>query len=271
MSHRARSRRPAIYAAAALTAGAIAAAGTVAFGESPQTDSGSKISAACESPADAIGLGSAWALHLPIKNPAATSKPLTIPQPQLKTYKKAPYFTTTPDCEGILFRGPVNGVTTTNTGYPRSELREMSGDGTKIKSWPSTSGTHTLTFDEAITHLPNDKPHVMAGQIHDETSDVTSFRLEGTKLYITSYNNSHYKLVNSNYKLGTRFTGKFVASGGKVKVYYNDALKATVTARFSSGYFKAGAYTQANCGNSSPCSNSNYAEVALYKVALKHS
>ncbi|MFE4913698.1 polysaccharide lyase family 7 protein [Streptomyces sp. NPDC056652] len=271
MSHRARSRRPITYVLAALGAGAIAAAGTVAFGESARTDSSPKAAAPCASPAAAIKLGTAWELNLPTKDPNQANKPLTITQPQLAAYTKAPYFTTTSDCKAILFRGPVNGTTTPNTKYPRSELREMSGDGSKIKSWPSTSGTHTMTFTEAITHLPNDKPHVMAGQVHDSDSDVTSFRLEGTKLYVTSYNNPRYKLLTSAYKLGTPFTGKFVVSGGKVRVYYNDVLKATIDAKFASGYFKAGAYTQANCANSAPCASTNYAEVALYKVDLEHS
>ncbi|MFF1632042.1 polysaccharide lyase family 7 protein, partial [Streptomyces sp. NPDC058272] len=120
----------------------------------------------------------------------------------------------------------------------------MTANGSSTTSWSSTSGTHTMVVDEAITHLPQFKPHVMAGQIHDESSDVTSFCLEGTSLYITSYNTTHYKLVTAEYELGSRFQGKFVVHDGKVDVYYNGTLKATVAAKFKSGYFKAGAYTQ---------------------------
>ncbi|MET7573658.1 polysaccharide lyase family 7 protein [Streptomyces sp. NPDC005492] len=225
--------------------------------------------AACPAPAAAIGLSKAWKLQLPIPN--STGSPQEIFQPALATYAKAPWFTTNASCNAILLRAAVNGATTSNSGYPRSELREMNADGTATRSWPSTSGTHTMVVDQAITHLPKTKPHVMAGQIHDSDSDVTSFRLEGTSLYITSYNTTHYKLVTSNYKLGTRFQGKFVAHDGKVDVYYNGALKATVAAAFDSGYFKAGDYTQANCNNSSPCDSSNYGEVALYGVKVTHS
>ncbi|WTA10693.1 polysaccharide lyase family 7 protein [Streptomyces phaeochromogenes] len=80
----------------------------------------------------------------------------------------------------------------------------------------------------------------------------------------------HYKLGTSNYQLGTRFQGKVVAHDGKVDVYCNGALKATVDGAFGSGYCKAGAYTQANCNNSSPCDTSNYGQVALYGVTVTH-
>ncbi|MBP8538157.1 polysaccharide lyase family 7 protein [Streptomyces sp. MK37H] len=224
--------------------------------------------AACPAPASAIGLSTGWKLQLPTPN--SSGSPLEVKQPQLSTYDKAPWFTTASSCDAILMRAAVNGATTSNTGYPRSELREMTADGSATTGWSSTTGTHTMVVDEAITHLPSGKPHVMAGQIHDATSDVTSFRLEGTNLYITSYNTTHYKLVTSGYKLGDRFQGKFVAHDGKVDVYYNGTLQATVNAKFGSGYFKAGDYTQANCGNATPCDDSNYGEVALYGVTVKH-
>ncbi|MFE6163984.1 polysaccharide lyase family 7 protein [Streptomyces sp. NPDC056486] len=225
--------------------------------------------AACPAPASAIGLSKAWKLQLPLPN--SSGSPLEVKQPALATYNNAPWFTTTSVCDAIRFRAAVNGATTSNTGYPRSELREMTSGGSGNASWSSTDGTHTMVVDEAITHLPADKPHIMAGQIHDETSDVTSFRLEGSSLYVTSYNNTHYKLLTSNYQLGDRFQGKFVVHDGKVDVYYKGTLQATIAADFGSGYFKAGAYTQANCNNSSPCGTSNYGEVSLYKVTVTHS
>ncbi|MFD3584574.1 polysaccharide lyase family 7 protein [Streptomyces sp. NPDC058683] len=265
MKQHARARRTprralVLAAAPALAAGLLASV--------PNASAAPARPAACPAPAAAVGLSKAWKLQLPL--PDSDGDPVEIKQPALATYNNAPWFTTAASCNAILMRAAVNGATTSNTGYPRSELREMTSDGSSTASWSSTSGTHTMVVDEAITHLPQVKPHVMAGQIHDSSSDVTSFRLEGTSLYITSYNTTHYKLVTSDYKLGDRFQGKFVAHDGKVDVYYNGTLKATVTARFSSGYFKAGDYTQANCGNSSPCANSNYAEVALYGVKVTH-
>ncbi|MGH3783066.1 MAG: polysaccharide lyase family 7 protein [Pseudonocardiaceae bacterium] len=90
---------------------------------------------------------------------------------------------------------------------------------------------------------------LVAGQIHNQDHDVTVFRLEGSKLYIAKDNDSHYKLVADNYQLGTRFKAKFVVGHGQVKAYYNDTLAATIQVDSSGDYFKAGAYTQANCHN----------------------
>ncbi len=46
-------------------------------------------------------------------------------------------------CDGVQFRAPVDGVTTSGSSYPRSELREMTDSGSSEASWSSTSGTHS--------------------------------------------------------------------------------------------------------------------------------
>ncbi|WP_428962162.1 polysaccharide lyase family 7 protein [Micromonospora fluostatini] len=221
----------------------------------------------CAVPADVLNLTN-WKVTLPT---GSSGSPTEIKQPALDSYQVSPYFVTTDSCKAVQFRAPVNGVTTSGSSYPRSELREMANNGTSNASWSSTSGTHTLVVDEAFTALPSTKPHVVGAQIHDADDDVTVFRLEGTSLYITNDNDTHYKLVTSNYQLGTRFQAKFVVSGGQIKAYYNGVLQTTITKSFSGGYFKAGGYTQANCSNSSPCSSSNYGEVKIYGLTVTHS
>jgi hypothetical protein len=147
----------------------------------------------------------------------------------------------------------------------------MTDNGGKPASWSATNGTHTLVVTEAFTHLPEVKPELVGAQIHDATHDITVFRLEGPTLYITDDNNPHYKLVTSNYVLGTRFQAKYVVAGGQIRVYYNDILQTTIRAPSLSGaYFTAGAYTQANCGNSAPCNNTNYGETAIYTLSVTH-
>jgi hypothetical protein len=127
-----------------------------------------------------------------------------------------------------------------------------------------------MVIVQAITHLPNTKRQVVAGQIHDADDDVSVFRLEGSHLYITRGDDSHYKLVTAGYRLGTRFRAGFVVSKGLVRAYYNGVLQATIPTRFSGGYFKAGAYTQANCDKSGPCEASNYGEVVIYRLTVTH-
>jgi hypothetical protein len=219
----------------------------------------------CAYPADVLDL-SEWKVQLPI---GAEEDPDEVTQPALDTYAVDPWFVATDACDGVRFRSAVNGVTTGGSSDPRSELREM--DGTDEAGWSATTGTHTMVIREAITALPADKPHVVAGQIHDGDDDVTVFRLEGTRLYVTKGDTTHHKLVDDDYVLGTPFEAKFVVSGGQIKAYYNGVLQTTISASFPDGYFKAGAYTQANCGNSDPCSASNYGEVVIHDIAVTHS
>lgn len=223
-------------------------------------------SGVCSYPADVLNLTN-WKVTLPT---GSSGSPTEIKQPALDTYTIDPYFKATSSCDGVQFQAPVNGVTTSGSSYPRSELREMANNGSSNASWSSNSGTHTLVIEQAITALPNTKPHVVAGQIHDSSDDVTVFRLEGSSLYVTNGNTTHHKLITSSYVLGTRFQAKFVVSGGQIKAYYNGLLQTTLSKSFSGGYFKAGAYTQANCSNSSPCSSTNYGQVIIYSVTVTH-
>jgi hypothetical protein len=227
--------------------------------------------AQCGAPASVIGLSQNWKLQLPVDDPGQSgTQPREIFQPALRTFSQSPWFTPNSSCNGIQFRAPVNGATTSNTAYARSELREMTGGGANQASWSSNSGTHTMVIDQAITHLPAGKREVIAGQIHDG-NDRATFRLEGSSLYVTRDNNTHHKLITSNYVLGTRFQARFEVSGGQIRAYYNNVLQTTIPVSFTTGYFKAGAYAQANCNNSSPCSSSNFGQVVVYGVNVTHS
>jgi hypothetical protein len=240
-------------------------AGTCAF-SGPAVAAAAPAAAACGHPADILNLAN-WKETLPT---GSDESPTEIKQPALATYSADPWFTPDTACDGVQFRAAVNGVTTSGSGYPRSELREMTGSGSDEASWSTSSGTSTMVIDEAVTHLPATKPQVVVGQIHDADDDVTVFRLEGSKLYVTKGDDTHYKLATDGYQLGTRFQVKFVAGGGQIKAYYNDTLVTTIKIKSSGDYFKAGVYTQANCGNSSPCAATNYGESVIYGVTVTH-
>ncbi|PFG32352.1 polysaccharide lyase family 7 protein [Sanguibacter antarcticus] len=251
-----------VLAAAMVMAAPLAGASTAGAASPVYT-----AAADCSYPAQKLDLTN-WKVTLPT---GSSSSPTEIKQPSLATFSVNPWFMVNSACTGVQFRAAVNGVTTSGSGYPRSELREMTSNGTSNASWSATSGTHTMVFREAFNSLPDVKSHLVGAQIHDADDDVTVFRLEGTSLYITKGDDTHYKLVTSDYKLNTVYEGKFVVSGGKIKVYYNGVLQTTITHTASGNYFKAGAYTQANCTNSSPCSSSNYGQVSIYKLAVTHS
>lgn len=211
-----------------------------------------------------------WKLTLPI---GQAEKPTEIKWPTLGTYQHSDYFMVNP-AGGVRFRAPVNGVTTSGSGNPRSELREMNTDGSNA-SWSSSSGAHELTVVEAVTHLPNPRTDggnagVVGAQIHDASDDITVFRLEGAKLYVTRGDDTHCTLADGAYVLGTPFEARFQVWQDKVKAYYNGRLIVTIPGKFSGAYFKAGCYTQANKSNSKPADASNYGEVRVLSVSVLH-
>lgn len=207
-----------------------------------------------------------WKLTLPIDTPHAGS-PDEIKQPELATYNLAPYFTLSPDATGVQFRAYVNGATTSGSGYPRSELREMNSNGSTNASWSSTTGDHTMYITQAITKTPVVKPHVVAGQIHDSSDDVVMIRLEGKKLFAEA-KGVNKGTLDDNYVLGTKFTVRIQSKEGRVMVFYNGVKKVSFAHTGSGMYFKAGAYTQSNLSKGDTADA--YGEVIVYSVTIKH-
>ncbi|HXX67488.1 MAG TPA: polysaccharide lyase family 7 protein [Polyangiaceae bacterium] len=103
---------------------------------------------------------SLWELQLPI---GSTGDPTTISPTQLEGSSgfEDAYFYTDPTDGAMTFWDPEDGVTTADSSYPRSELREMNADGTEA-NWP-IEGTNTLTATLAVLDVPD---HVCVGQIH---------------------------------------------------------------------------------------------------------
>lgn len=223
-------------------------------------------------PAQVLNLTN-WKETLPI---GQTEKPTEIFQPALATYKLDPWFVVSGD-GGVRFRAPVNGVTTSGSGYPRSELREMTNNGATNASWSSSTGVHTMTVEEAITAVPQGKKHVVAGQIHDANDDVIVIRLELPKLFI-DINGTDGPVLDANYTLGKKFTVKFEVTNDTTRIYYNNSTTPshTMSKKYSGAYFKAGAYTQSNCdteaqkGITNGCNNNNYGEVVIYNLKVTH-
>jgi hypothetical protein len=111
---------------------------------------------------------SVWELQEPVGSAGA---PTTIPSAQLEgaTGYHDTYFFTDPTDGSMTFWDPENGVTTANSDYPRSELREMTAAGAAANWMPT--GTNTLSATVAVTTVPD---HVCVGQIHLGTGTPAS-------------------------------------------------------------------------------------------------
>jgi hypothetical protein len=210
-----------------------------------------------------------WKITLPV---GSTNSAMEINNPELSRYQHEAYFRVNDECDGVRFRAPTSGVTTTGSDYPRSELREMTDSGSLKASWTTTSGSHSMFIDQAITAVPFIKRHVVAGQIHDQNDDVVTVRLEYPKLFI-EINGADGPILDPNYMLGRRFTVQFIARDGRIEIYYNGGKQPALELKHAGAgnYFKAGAYTQSNCNTENFCGTDNYGEVMIYKLQVDHS
>src|SRR5690242_12869532 len=103
---------------------------------------------------------SIWSLQLPIGSPGA---PTTIPASQLQGpngYTNPAYFWTDKNDGSMTFWAPEKGVTTPNSNYARTELREMNANGSAA-NW-SLAGNHTLSAELRIVSVTK---NVAVGQV----------------------------------------------------------------------------------------------------------
>src|SRR4051794_21331648 len=104
---------------------------------------------------------SIWQLQLPTGSPG---KPDTIQPAQLEGaggYSNPTYFWTDKNDGSMTFWDPEKGVTTPNSNYARTELRETNADGSAA-DW-KLSGTHRLSATLRIVSVTK---NVCVGQVH---------------------------------------------------------------------------------------------------------
>jgi len=203
-----------------------------------------------------------WKVTLPTAG--ANGNAAEISQPQLATYSDN-YFHLNGAQNGVVFNAPVNGVTTSGSGFPRSELREMNGG--QLASWSSVSGTNTMVVREAITHLPG-RGRIVSAQIHNASDDVIEIYLKNSMLYVEANGGQNVGTLDSAYALGTPFTLQITAANGMITVTYNGGTVVSYPSAGSGYYFKAGAYTQSNMSYESD--PSAYGEVVIYSLQVSH-
>ena len=104
---------------------------------------------------------SVWELQLPIGSPGS---PTTILPSQLEGasgYQNPSYFWTDKNDGSMTFWDPESGVTTPNSSYARTELREMNSNGTAA-DW-ALGGNNTLSAELRVVSVTS---NVCVGQVH---------------------------------------------------------------------------------------------------------
>jgi hypothetical protein len=214
---------------------------------------------------------SIWQLQLPTGSPGS---PDTISSSQLVNgYSNPAYFWTDKTDGSMTFWAPEKGVTTPNSNYARSELREMNTNGSAA-NW-TLAGNHTLS---AQLRIPSVTKNVCVGQVHLGTGGSSTKPL--LELYYRPNGDIYLGTENSpdggqtlhnvgNVALGVKWTYVINVTGNKINLTVNGTKTSyTIPTSFNPyrQYFKAGSYNQ-----SSSDSTSNGAKVKFYALTVTHS
>ena len=216
---------------------------------------------------------SAWELQEPTGSPGS---PNTIPPAQLagaNGYQDSYFYTDSGD-GAMTFWDPENGVTTPNSNFSRSELREMTSSGAAA-NWFAAGTTNTLSATLKVTQVPD---HVCVGQIHLGSGGSTKPLLElfyyssGTiKIGIeqTPAGGNEILYTVGSVPLGSKWSYVIGLSGSTISLVINGGGTQTWTASSTFNgygmYFKAGDYDQ-----TSGSSSSVGARVGFYALAIHH-
>ena len=202
-----------------------------------------------------------WNLTIPVGEPATT-----ISTPLLAAGYQDDYFK---NIDGALFFwAPVDGTTTKNAKYPRSELRETYADG-KLRNWKYQDADNFLRATLRVTQVPS-TGKIVIGQIHnvEGTDPPIKLQYQYKPDLKTGVISAIYRLqpgastvsatVLSNVPLDQDFSYTIaLTKSGTLAVYAKtpstDTKRWTVKLDPSwaaqTMYFKAGSYVQDNVGD----------------------
>ncbi|MDR7275535.1 polysaccharide lyase family 7 protein [Catenuloplanes atrovinosus] len=216
---------------------------------------------------------SVWSLQLPIGSPGS---PETIPPARLKGpagYSNPAYFWTDRNDGSMTFWAPEKGVTTPNSKYARSELREMNPDGSAA-NW-TLAGSHTLSARLRVASVTK---NVAVGQVKLGTGGPSTKPL--AELYYRPNGDIFLGTQNSPdasgqtlhkvgvVPLGTTWTYVIQVSDSTINLTINGTRTSyAIPPAFHPyrQYFKAGSYNQ-----SSSESTTNGAKVKFYALTVRH-
>ena len=217
---------------------------------------------------------SLWELEEPIGSPGA---PTTISPAQLQGPSgfHDTYFFTDPTDGSMSFWDPEKGVTTANSSYPRSELREMTASGAAANWMPT--GTNTMSATLKATLIPS---HVAVGQIHLGTGTPSStkpllelfYESSGSIVMAveqTPAGGNEVQTTVGNVPLGTKWSYVIGLTGNTITLAIDGGATQTfamsTTFDQEGMYFKAGDYNQ-SVGTSATVG----AKVQFYALKVTH-
>jgi len=208
--------------------------------------------------------------------------------PNLDTYTNSDWFFLQDNW--VSFQVWSGSDTSSGSGNPRMELRELTTNGNNNIYWDGTTNTeHSMKWKVRVDRLPS-SGKLCFGQIHDktdffddiirvqcqgsanQTSGSVKFRING---YVTEELEGQGKTIG-NFDIGEVLYLELTYRNSIVKLYeLSDSGNRTKTlftsvapARAKENYFKAGNYLQSMKGKS--YKSSDYGSVAIQKLEVSH-
>jgi alginate lyase len=220
------------------------------------------------SPAQLLALGGAggkWNLGVGYPSGHVDIDPATLEA----GWSEAPYFRLDETGTHVYFQVPMNGgKTSTNTKYPRVELREYIGSAKA--AWSGSSGTHEMSGKTTMLHMEDSKPESVIAQIHDGSDDTLQLRFNNRTELRASINGTLHPTVLGNFPWGTEVAWKIRLVNGQLTIAINGTTKITTNPGYGANqYFKVGVYAQQNVDNGNPASG--YQSLLLRDLAVSHS
>lgn len=208
--------------------------------------------------------------------------------PNLSTFSNPNWFYT--DGTWTFFKAYTGNPTSSGSGNPRSELRELTTNGSDNIYWDGTTGKeHRMIWKVRVDHLPQ-SGKVCFGQIHDRTDsldDVIRVQCQGdpyqssgdVKLringYVTEVLEGGGKTVGT-ITLGQELYYELTYQNSIVKLYELNANGVRVKTIYTSkavpakeNYFKAGCYLQSVKGKKATGTN-DFGLVGIKELKVFH-
>lgn len=217
-----------------------------------------------------------WELQLPIGNPGS---PTTIPDTQLEGcsgYQQSTYFYTDSGDGAMVMYVPggtenTGCVTTPNTHYCRTELRELNPATGKIVSWDPHAATNRLKATVLASAVDNGSHGTVIGQIHVDgnVSEYPIAKLQyaasgdivlGVEDSIETGGTTYHKV--GNVPLNTKFSYEIRYESNVLSVGINGGAQQVFATSYDGplSYFKAGNYNQGTTPSS----------IHFYSVSITH-
>jgi hypothetical protein len=80
---------------------------------------------------------------------------------------------------------------------------------------------HTMRLRQAITRVPEVKPHVVSAQIHDSEDDVLAIRVEGERLSAQYDDGQNELVIDPVYVLGRPYDLRITAANSRIEISYS--------------------------------------------------